>query len=242
MDLSPNSRLFFDQYSEFYKTSKTKPVPNRLNNRYIAMIESNKGIIQNSSILDLGSHDGRWSFAALKNGASKVIGIEGRSDLVESSFRNMEKFEIPVNQYSFLIGDALREIKKIEPEKIDIVFCFGLFYHIMDHYSLLSEIRRINPKFLILDTEISTSDKSVIELRLEDSNDARNALKEQFGTSEMAIAGRPSKTALELMLKNLGFGFSYYDWHSAGITNWELLEDYRNDNRITLVAKNLGKV
>ena len=81
---------FFDDYPEFFKTSSTGSFPNRLNNRYTALIEFNKAIINNSSILDLGSHNGTWGFAAIKNNAVRVLGIEGREQLVKNAYRNME--------------------------------------------------------------------------------------------------------------------------------------------------------
>ncbi len=64
---------FFDEYSSFYKTGKTGTNPKMLNARFHALIENNKEIIKNSTILDLANHDGRWSFAALKNGAKKSM-------------------------------------------------------------------------------------------------------------------------------------------------------------------------
>jgi len=88
---SLNSNNFFDSFRDFYSTSMTGQSANRLNNRYQILIENNRNIIENSRILDLASHDGRWSFAALMNKASKVVGIEGKSHLVENAKKNMEK-------------------------------------------------------------------------------------------------------------------------------------------------------
>ncbi len=112
---------FFDHFPEFYKTSKTGPFPNRLNNRYLALIENNKEIIKNSSILDIASHDGRWSFAALKNDASKVIGVEPRENLVKNSCRNMEFYGIPKEKYHFIKGDIFQEIQKIKPKTMMLI-------------------------------------------------------------------------------------------------------------------------
>lgn len=236
----PNVGNFFDGYPEFYSTSKTMAFPNRLNRRYLALIHSNKHIIEGSSILDLGSHDARWSFAAIKNGARYVLGIEGKKHLVENSYSTMRKYGIPSNKYSFITGDMFSEIKKIEPGTIDVVFCFGVFYHIMNHTMLLSEIKRLTPKYLILDTKISVSDLPVIELKTEDSKLEGSALKQTYHNNEQVLVGFPSKSALELMLANFGFSFSYFDWHNVGIQNWENIQDYQKNWRISLVARNLN--
>jgi len=228
---------FFDDYPEFFKTSSTGSFPNRLNNRYAALIEFNKAIINNSSILDLGSHDGRWSFAAIKNSAVSVLGIEGREQLVKNAYRNMELYEIPKEQYSFIKGDIFEEIKKIQPETFNVVFCFGLFYHVMNHMELLEEIKQLKPKYLILDTSVSESDKPIIELIEEDPNVEASGIKSENSPSHQVLVGYPSKSAIELMLKNLGYDFFYYDWHNVGIENWEHIEDYHLNRRISLVAK-----
>lgn len=235
-EISLYTMAFFDKYSEFFKTSSTGTFPNRLNNRYSALIEFNKSIIKNSSILDLGSHDCRWSFAAIKNGAVNVLGIEGREHLVKNSYKNMEFYKIPKEQYHFIRGDVFEEIKKIQPETFDVVFCFGLFYHVINHMQLLEEIKRLKAKYLILDTSISESDKPIIELVEENQNSEASGIKTKF--SNKAIAGFPSKSAVEMMLKALGFSFYYYDWHNVGIENWRMLEDYQLNRRISLVASN----
>jgi len=67
---------FFDDYPEFFVKGRTRAFPNRLNHRFQALIETNKDLINGKKILDIGSHDGRWSFAAIKNGATYVLGIE----------------------------------------------------------------------------------------------------------------------------------------------------------------------
>lgn len=233
-----NEKGFFDSYPEFYKTSRTNSAPNRLNSRYLALISSNTDIIRDCSILDLASHDGRWSFAAIKNGASKVMGIEARKELVEGSIENMKKYQVDEKKYLFIHGDVIDEIKTIQPNTIDTVFCFGYFYHTLNHFILLSEIRRIKPKSLILDTGISAFKESVIEVIEEDSEDPRMAVK--CYDNRYVLTGMPSKSALELMLRNMGFSFQYYNWNDGKIQNWYDIEEYRTGGRVSLVAKSLS--
>ena len=229
---------FFDSFPEFYKTSKTGIFPNRLNNRYLALIDNNKNIISNSSILDIGSHDGRWSFAALKNGASKIIGIEANQFLVKNSLNNMKFYGIPKERYHFITGNIFKEIQKIKPKTIDVVFCFGIFYHIMNHMHLLAEIKKLKPKYLILDSKINPSEHPIIRLVKEDPVKEGTGVQGDFISGGDVVAGLPSKSAIELMLDSLGFEFGNYDWHNLGITNCKGLVDYKNGRRITLVAKN----
>jgi 2-polyprenyl-3-methyl-5-hydroxy-6-metoxy-1,4-benzoquinol methylase len=230
---------FFDLYEDFFETSSVGISPNRLNNRYKALIENNTEIIKNSTILDLASHDGRWSFAGLMNGASKVIGIEGRRELVENGKSTMKKYGIPDEKYSFKVGDLFEEIDKIS-EKIDVVFCFGIFYHVMNHMLLLSSIKRLSPRYIILDSIVSTLNEPVIELKLDNIRDPAAAIK--ANTSYKTIVGWPSKKAIELMLTDIGYDFHYYDWQNAGITNWIDIEDYRDGKSVSLVARKIASL
>ena len=229
---------FFDTYQDFYKTSITGASPSRLNARYEALIKSNKEIIENSSVLDLASHDGRWSFAALMNNASRVLGIDGREDLVKSSIETMKKYKIPAEKYSFIVGDITKELKNMTEGTIDVVFCFGIFYHITDHSALLGDIKKLKPKYLILDTRISAFKIPAIRLRVEDSQKPGASIKGDSPVQNV-IVGIPSRSAVEFMLKKLGFSFTYFDWHGKDRQNWKGIHDYQNSQRVSIVAKNL---
>jgi 16S rRNA G966 N2-methylase RsmD len=228
---------FFDQYPRFYSSSIVGATPERLNERYRALISPNEQSIRERTILDLAAHDGRWSFAALKAGARHVTGIEVRSHLVEAARAAVREYGIGAERYQFIAGDVFDQIELIQPNSIDTVFCFGVFYHTPHHVLLLSKIARLNPKCLILDTEIdrSTTD-CVIRLRKEEVTRDANSLVGQPGDPLHALVGKPSRSALETMLTSFGWSLSYYDWHRAGISNWRELNDYRNGSRVSIVA------
>ena len=217
---------FFDEYSSFYKTGQTGTKPKMLNARFHALIENNKSIIENATVLDLANHDGRWSLAALKNGAKKVYGIEGKKELVQKGTENMKEYGISEDQYHFIVGDIFEEIKKIPPNEIDVVFCFGIFYHISNHMELLKEIKKLKPKYLILDTEISKSKSPIIRFRKEPYYTPDDMI-----SFEKFIAGRPSQSALNMMLNALDFKVAYYNW-DGNIQDWQDLEIYSSKNSI----------
>src|SRR5215469_18424573 len=84
-DSVPGSRTaswFFERFPRFYLSSSTAATSARLNLRYEAIFGENRDIFAGASVLDLASHDGRWSLAALATGARSVIGIEARPELV----------------------------------------------------------------------------------------------------------------------------------------------------------------
>ncbi len=229
---------FFDRYPKCFTTSFTLAKPDRLNQRYRALIESNADIISGCRILDLASHDGRWALAANKNGASHVLGIEARSRLIEAAQGNMRQYDVPEDKVEFLQGDVIAELDRLEPGRFDTVFCFGFLYHTIDHMPLLRKIARLKPKHLIIDTLISVRPANVIEIRDEEIVNESNGAMGEPGNSERAVTGRPSKSALELMLRATGFEPQrYYNWLHAGVQRWDDLADYYVGTRISLTCK-----
>src|SRR4249919_1385884 len=85
---APGSRkasMFFDDYPRFAETSRTAASMDRLNLRYEAIFAENRDILDGARVLDIASHDGRWSLAALATGARSVVGVEARPGLVANA-------------------------------------------------------------------------------------------------------------------------------------------------------------
>lgn len=229
---------FFDRYPRFFTTSTTRAEPDRLNHRFRALIESNAEMIFGRRILDLASHDGRWAFAAHKAGADYVLGIEARSYLVESARTNLREYGVPEGQVEFTRGDMFTELDRLAAGAFDTVFCFGFFYHTLDHMPLLRRMARLRPKNLIIDTVISVSPANIIEIKEEKIETESNGAIGEHGTPERIVIGKPSKSALEMMLRAAGFRvLRYYDWLNAGITRWDDLEVYYMGERVSLACE-----
>jgi hypothetical protein len=224
---------FFDQYPRFFDSSETTAFANRLNERHRAIIESNHQAIAGKRVVDIASHDGRWSFAALKAGASHVTGLEARDHLVKASRENLQHAGIAGETCSFVLDDAFRALQQIEPGSVDTVMCLGFFYHVTDHMPLLFLIDRLRPRHLIMDTAVVADPRPVVVWQAENHGFESDAVK----TSEAqktVLAGIPSRSALDLMLSSFGWKPRYYDWRNAGIRNWTHIEDYQEGTRVTL--------
>jgi 2-polyprenyl-3-methyl-5-hydroxy-6-metoxy-1,4-benzoquinol methylase len=227
---------FFDAYPRFYETSTIGP-RNRINKRYRALIEPNREIIRSKSVLDIASHDGRWSFAAHEAGARHVLGIEAREHLVKNSQDNMRAYQVPEDQVEFVLGDVFQKLDQLEPGRFETVFCLGFFYHTMHHMLLLNKIARLRPTHIILDTSIDGDPDCIMGLQSEPISLEGSGAVADAGDPERILVGWPTKTALELMLASAGFpSVKYYDWRGAGIRRWEELVDYYQGLRVSLVA------
>lgn len=218
---------FFDAFPRFVATSATGPWKERLNARYLALIHANRELLQGARVLDLASHDGRFSFAALQSGAARVVGIELDPLLRRTAVENMEHYGVPRDAYEFVRGDIFDQLDDVEP--IDVVLCFGILYHLTDHMLLLSKIAALEPRYLIIDTHTSRLDGAVIEIR--------NAFGQSPPAPGSYIEGHPTKAALESMLSFFGWTFDYVDWSMFGVADAEHLDDYRSGKRVSVLVR-----
>ena len=98
--------MFFEAHPRFYSTSKTAATRARLNLRFEGIFSENRDILDGARVLDIASHDGRWSLAALECGAKSVVGIEARPDLVAHANSNLEHYGYQSDRYRFIVGDV----------------------------------------------------------------------------------------------------------------------------------------
>src|ERR671915_725288 len=98
--------MFFDAFPRFYESSNTGAYRGRLNLRYEAIFGENQDLFPGARVIDIASHDGRWSLAALKAGAAEVTGIEAREDLVRAALDNVGHYYNDTGRYEFIAGDV----------------------------------------------------------------------------------------------------------------------------------------
>lgn len=229
--------MFFDDYPEFYRTSRTAAFPIRLNLRHQAIIESNSDILVGARVLDLASHDGRWSFAALKAGARHVIGLEARRGLVDNSNKLFAQYGVPAESYQFIQGDMFRILRDREFDA-DVVLCLGFIYHTLRYGELFHGIMDANPRFCILDTKVHQSDEPLVRVLTNRTGVQGHAAKDDLSEGGRALAGYPSVPALKLMLDVYGFDIEkQFDWGGLLATLAKpsrAVRGYAKGDRVTL--------
>jgi 16S rRNA G966 N2-methylase RsmD len=225
-DRADDPRHFFDAYPRFVETSETGPWLDRLNARYYALIHENRARIEGARVLDLASHDGRFSFAAIRAGAVRVVGIEHDPRLVRAASEHLEHYGVPRERYHFVAGDLFECIRASEP--CDVVFVFGIFYHVNDHMRLLTELAELDARTMIFDTNVSTKSDAVIELRA--------PLAGSPPPPGSQLEGWPTRAALEAMWSSFGWTYEFVDWRAAGRSDHPKLDDYAGGRRLTAVV------
>jgi Methyltransferase domain len=228
--------MFFDRHPRFYASSKTTPFRGRLNLRYEAIFADNRDIFAGARVIDIASHDGRWSFAALKTGAAEVVGIEARAELVDTARENLAHYVADASRYRFIAGDVFDVLAR-EEDPVDVVLCLGYLYHTFRYPELMRRIRDRQPRYLIIDTVVVPGKtKPIVHLRTERAQRERDAVVDPFAHGDRTLVGRPSVAGLEALLEAYGFAVERFsDWGSLLRDNPALsnVSDYAQGRRVT---------
>jgi predicted nicotinamide N-methyase len=229
--------MFFDEFPRFYTTSETSAYRDRLNLRYEAIFGENRDVFSGARVIDLASHDGRWSLAALKAGAAEVIGIEARDDLVRAARTNLDHYCNDGEAYEFIAGDIFEVTGDVQM-KADVVLCLGFLYHTLRYNELMSRIRDMKPRYLIVDTQVLPQEpKRFVRLRLDRVDRQQNAAADAYSHDGRTLVGKPSVPALEYILNAFGFEIERFsDWGSLVRDNprWPGVRAYADGRRVTL--------
>jgi hypothetical protein len=185
--------------------------PERLSSRYEAIVESNRDRLRDARVLDLASHDGRWSLAALEAGAAHVTGIEARADLVRVAIDNMKYYGISDDRFSFSKKDINHLVKS--KDRYDVVMCLGYFYHTLNHMALFQYISSTTAEYLILDGMVEPGEERVVRIYDEDISAHANGISDMGIRNGRILVGHPSAPVLGLMLDHVGYDCTFYDWH-----------------------------
>jgi hypothetical protein len=187
--------MFFDDYPEFFeldirnKRSIFPVTSETLTRRCESMLPKN--LIENKTVLDLGSALGAMGMWSLKNEASHYCGVE-----IQEFYRENSKELLSKHFNNFQI---LKEIEEVD-ERYDVVLAAGYVHGFLDPFSILEKICKRSKKYVILETMVSSGSTFTIELQRVNMIDTKNSTKKTSGYS-----GMPSKPCLDLIMSFNGF-------------------------------------
>jgi len=195
---------FFNEHPRFLETSTTAVDADRLNIRHRELIQRNRDVLAGARVLDIASHDGRWSFAALDAGATHVTGVEARPELVANAEQSLAAYGADPGSYRFIAGDVFGVLAR-EKLNIDVVQCFGFLYHTLRYPELFSRLRDLEPQRLLLDTRVERGKGRLIRVGLNEVTAQAQAAPDDFTEGARALVGVPTRQALRFMLRAYGF-------------------------------------
>jgi hypothetical protein len=228
--------MFAEDYPRFMEVSDLTPQPDRMNERYEAVFASNRDIFEGARVLDLASHDGRYSFAALKTGAAHVTGVEVRQSLIDMAQDTFAFYDQDPETYRFVCGDVFDVLAR-EKFDVDVVLCLGYLYHTYRHTELMYRLHELAPQHLIVDTMVTPDTEPTLRVIGEpNAADIRSAAQDAYSVGRVLVL-RPSVPATQMLMHAYGFELeSMYDWKSrlAGRPLKPGLKGYAAGDRVTL--------
>jgi hypothetical protein len=231
--------VFFDDHREFLESSTTATSVGRLNLRHLAIIDAHGDVLRGARVLDIASHDGRWSLAALEAGAAHVTGIEGRPDLVENARRTFASNRVDESRYTMIAGDA-HDILTSGVGQMDVVMCLGFLYHTLRYPELFAGIRATGAKYVIIDSMVlANAKRPQVRLVGNPAHIPSMAVADRYSHNGRSLVGVPSVKAIKQMLQIYGYEvISQPDWTRLIAEHPEVrpIRKYASGERVTLLA------
>jgi SAM-dependent methyltransferase len=145
-----------------------------------------------TTCLDVGSGPG-WFSGRLAALGLRVTGVDGRPENVEEARRRVPGVEF---EHADVASDSLVERLRVH----DLVFCFGLLYHVEDPFRVLRNLHRLTGRVLFLESVLVPRPEPVVWLVSENTNETQ-------GLTAYALV--PTAAALTAMLAASGFRHLY---------------------------------
>ena len=232
--------IFIEENSPFLLTDTRKnrwAIPYSfecLNSRIEVLLQQNRDCIQGKRILDIGSHIGTFSYAALKMGAKFVHGIDTEEDTINRCHKLFREQEVAESDYRFEVADVTDFLKNLPDNFYDTIFCFGTLYYLEEPLALLKQMNRVANDTVLLDTftaayaavqgkdslkvhpaiKPSTLDLPLMIVSLTQPGKGDYHLPQSFDYSGKTLSQitLPTKALLEIWFQSIGMGFKQLDW------------------------------
>lgn len=114
-------------------------------------------------VLDVGAWDGYWSIEASRRGAKFVCALENFSDTIggETNADRQPKWHnlnlcvdaLNIGNVEMIEGD-IENVSESDPPRADVIFCFGVLYHLKNPLRALENMRRMCSGTIHIETAI----------------------------------------------------------------------------------------
>ena len=176
-----SQELIFDK--NFYK---------EITNARLRHFESLSLPLSGKSVIDVGCGVGHFSTFLAEQGAD-VFCVDGRTE-------NIEKLRELYPYRKFVVVDV-ESSDLLAHGNFDVVFCYGLLYHLSDPFGFIKNASKICKEMMIIETCIMDATDPVVRLVPEDQQNATQSLH--------PMGCRPSPSYVNTCLKLSGFEFIY---------------------------------
>lgn len=142
--------------------------PGHMGKGYVKAIEKSIPVdLTGKSVLDVGAWDGYFSFLAESRGAGRVLAIDNlqNRDKTEGLIGFQVAKEILGSNVEYEVMDV-RDVDRLE-EDFDVIFYFGVYYHVEDPYMTFVKLQRKCREYMILEGHVIEDPRPVMKFYFE---------------------------------------------------------------------------
>jgi SAM-dependent methyltransferase len=115
-------------------------------------LTSHIDIIQNKKVLDLACHTGESTQIIHNLGAKHIYAVDVRPELIQQAQQRLS-----VNNVEFFTGDITdNQLTSNLVENSTTITCFGVLYHLFNHFNFFSNIFKSNIEYVLFETEFGS--------------------------------------------------------------------------------------
>jgi tRNA (mo5U34)-methyltransferase len=182
------------------------------------------GSLAGKSVLDVACNAGFWTIQSRRAGAQRVVGLDlGPKNVEQARF---------IQDVIGLDGVEYRQMNAYEVSRealgeFDVTLFLGLLYHFDKPIEALERLFEVTRSVAVIDTTLARSDvpAGVPMLKLQE-----DLVHDQNGSNRVAFV--PSKSAVPLMLKHVGFREVFWIPNASR----DVPLDYMTGARMTFIA------
>jgi 2-polyprenyl-3-methyl-5-hydroxy-6-metoxy-1,4-benzoquinol methylase len=189
-----------------------------------ALLSLTGGSLSSHTVLEIGCNAGFWSMQAGRAGARSVLGLDVSAKNIEQA--NFIRELIGMDGVEYRVMNAY-DVSREAVGEFDVTFFLGVLYHIDKPIEALERLYDVTKRWAVIDTTLARSDvpEGVPILKLQE-----DVVHDQNFSNRIALV--PSKSAVPLLLKHVGFREVY--WIQNASRNLPL--DYLTDARMSFIA------
>lgn len=150
------------------------------------------------SVLDIGAWDGFFSFEAERRGAARVVAADYFS-WAGGGWGTKAGFDLAREALQSKVQDVEIDVMDLSPAAIgtfDIVFFFGVLYHLRHPLLALEKVASVTSDVLLLETVVDLTELERPAMAFYPADELNNDASNWFGPNENCIAA---------MLRDVGF-------------------------------------
>jgi hypothetical protein len=216
-----------------------------LNARVENLLGNHLDSIKGKRVLDMASHIGTFSYAALQMGAEFIQGVDTEKRTVEKCMELFNTQKLDGEKYKFEVRDAFDLLENAPENSWDTIFCFGMLYYTTEPLRLLKLMRKAARDCILLDTftaayaaiqgkdalgiyPLMNDDTLKLPMMITsrtqaDKKDYQLPQSFEQNGKQLSLTTFPTQSLLEIWFESLNMSYQLLDWSSYATRecSWE---------------------